>query len=236
MIDIVGLGCGPSGLLAVHGAIMAAAELDFDGLDVHIVSTKRKSPMAGAQFVHKAIPGLSLQEGAVRIGKVGTRQDYAYKVYGNPMHECSWDNYPEGWRPCWSMKEVYEELWGRYGNWVQDQVVGPKVLDEIEQTGADMLISSIPAPVLCDSGNHAFLSSEVKIVVCPSPASENFIIYDGNREHHYYRQSNMYGQAAFEYGQVGSPPAKMSAEMRLVRVMKPQGHNCDCRPLWRRVG
>jgi len=49
------LGCGPAGLMSAHAA-MVATESEAD---LAIFSTKRKSPLYGAQYLHQPIPFVS---------------------------------------------------------------------------------------------------------------------------------------------------------------------------------
>ncbi|HEY7420289.1 MAG TPA: hypothetical protein VH593_34240, partial [Ktedonobacteraceae bacterium] len=85
MIRAVVLGCGPAGLLAAHAC-------SLNGADVRIFSLKRPSYISGAQYLHQAIPGLSgAPDGDIMITKVGTREGYAKKVYGNANKATSWE-------------------------------------------------------------------------------------------------------------------------------------------------
>lgn len=231
-MKVVILGCGPAGLLAAHGASLA-----LDGqAEITIVSIKQKSVMAGAQFIHEEIPGIDVPGFAIQLLKLGTKEGYAQKVYGDPNHPCSWDNYDRGLVPAWPMKAIYEELWDRYEDKIIDMKIDRDVLDSIEDGNADYLISSIPAPTLCRLEHHSFESSAVKIVVWPESVAGAVITYNGDPNYQEYRMSFMFGQMAMEYPIHAELRSFWTLGKKVVHVEKPQSNNCTCRDQWRRVG
>lgn len=219
------LGCGPAGLLAAYGATMAGAKVD-------IFSIKKKSPMPGAQFMHREIPGLGIKRDEVKIYKRGTREGYAKKVHGSPDHPSSWDLYTNQTLECWSMSATYDELWYKFEDRILDVVIDPEVLDSIEESPAEYnrMISSIPAYTLCSEG-HTFLSEEHRISVYSRTGIEqNYIIYNGILGDEWHRSSVLQGTGFLEYG-----PGRAAPD-NAMRVLKPQSNDCDCRALWQRVG
>src|SRR3982751_4431903 len=75
------LGCGPTGLLAVHGMVRSAMSLGGIELEIRVYSTKRKSPLYGCQYLHEEIPGLNADVMNVWYGLRGSVEDYRAKVY-----------------------------------------------------------------------------------------------------------------------------------------------------------
>jgi hypothetical protein len=227
VIKAVILGCGPAGLLAAHAINLLGKA------DITIYSRKVKSPMAGAQFIHREIPGIKVPGTSVRFVHTGTESGYAMKVYGNYRHECSWDHYPEGLVPCWPMRAIYEVLWERWEDRVVDAEVTSALLDDIEVGEADILISSIPAPVLCQDEAHEFLSAKVWIKQVERQVLGNVIVYNGDMDALWYRESQMFGMHSLEYSEL--VPHEFRPE-GCVKISKPQSTNCTCRPEWKRVG
>lgn len=227
---VVILGCGPAGLLAAHAVKLAAGR----EADVRIYSFKKKSPMAGAQFVHRSIPGIPIKSSMVDFKKVGTKEGYATKVYGDPNHPCSWEEFPEGRYQCWSMKAIYDWLWDRWEDRIVDAEVTTELLDEIEDGITQLLISTVPAPILCENAQHEFASSTVRITSKRIPDHfSNLIIYNGdNSPNTFYRSSTLFGWFSLEYGATQIP----SGVWPFVDVVKPQDNDCDCRGSWMRVG
>lgn len=228
MSDVVVLGCGPAGLLAAEGARAAGAE-------VTIVSQKVKSVIAGAQFIHGPIPTIRLDPEPVTIQKRGTREGYAKKVYADPNHPVSWDNFGEkDVINAWPMKVVYERLWKRWSGKIVDKAVTPELLDWLER-GHDILVSTIPGPILCE-GEHQFVSQEIGVSVFECATNYNSVIYNGEAKVNWFRSSFLFGSHSIEYGLHKNGPAVPNAPTAARRIHKPQWTDCDCRDQWRRVG
>lgn len=219
------LGCGPAGLLARHAVAMAG----YPQADIY--SRMVKSEMPGAQYVHEHIPGTPGQraDGLIRFEKWGVKKLYAERVYGSPDAECSWDKFEEGDVQAWSMGRVYDWLWDQYEKDITDTDVNSNVVD-ILRGDYDLVISSIPAPILCDIREHRFESVGVNIApvfALPEDPRDNTIIYNGGLKGDWYRTSRIFGNASTEsrYDMLGA-----------VRGVKPLRHSCDCRPHVMRVG
>lgn len=223
MSNVAILGCGPSGLFAAH------AVAGLLGHDVTIFSIRQKSVMPGAMYLHDPIPDLTPAEpeAMVRYIKVGSKEGYAEKVYGSPDAPCSWDGFPEGELPAWSMARAYEELWRRYEHRIIDQPINGGTADRLLRMH-ELVISTIPAPALCN-GDHEFRSVEVHIEpTWPfTTKHDNTVVYNGIPKSRWYRASRLFGHEATE----SMAPVQGSQPGR-----KPLDTDCDCRPGIHRAG
>lgn len=216
------LGCGPSGLLA-------AAAAEEAGHEVTIFSRKVKSPMLGAMYVHEAIPGLDMgPEVEIMFRKEGTRQGYARKVYGAPDAPCSWDLFPEGRVIGYSMAHLYDMLWDRFVDVVQDRALMPWQLEDLPGQ-YDKVISSVPATVLCrDLHNFDRATIWVRRYDMSRRSPAPVITYNGDSSTGWYRESVLDGQVTQEFGH---PVYGATAGIKPL-----DGHGCDCRPEIARIG
>lgn len=237
------LGSGPAALLAAHASEAA-------GHDVTIFTKSRKpSPITGAQYIHEPIPGLTGEEpdGIVRFHKIGTREGYANKVYGDPFAHTSWEIFPVGFRPMWSMKKVYDRLHNEWVERMNTVDIDCTWLDYLEDK-RDMfalVISGIPCPVICRDPSHEFPSVEVLFEDHDhkdSNLGEHYIYYSGSESDPWYRSSHVGGQGWFEYGIVEGDKLLAGAtvnpaqERHLRTGYKPLNTDCNCRRRMIRVG
>lgn len=228
MKRVVVLGCGPAGLLAAHAASMA-------GADVTILSIKKPSPINGAQYLHREIPGLTHgPDGWITYTKTGDRDGYARKVYGTADIEVSWDHWDVTSQPAWSMQRIYTELWGMYEQGIVDCKINPDDLHSLEGRGHDLLITSLPLHSICEGG-HIFQSVDMYIKDgFPSDVDipMNTIVYNGHESMPWHRASNLFGFKSMEYGKM---PNGNTGHWTF-HGLKPTAHDCDCHPHWMRVG
>lgn len=223
------LGCGPAGLLSAYAAELA-------GHKAFIYSIKQKSDMPGAMYVHEAIPGImssNVRRGYVHYEKLGDKQGYAKKVYGDPNAPCSWDSFPEGRHEAWSMPDIYDILWEAYERRVTDIPISRAIVNSLSST-MDKVISTVPAPVLCQAG-HNFPSSRVVIDpqhrdVCEQ-LGDPCVIYNGQEHLDYYRTSLIFGHGATEY-----PASARMLGSRGPNGVKPLSTDCTCFPHVMRAG
>jgi len=226
------LGCGPAGLLAAYAA-------QARGCEVAIISTKVKSKIPGAVFLHEAIPGLTsvISDGSVRFIKHGTRRGYAAKVYGNMDADCSWDLFVEGVRPAWSMFKLYDELWAQFESRIHEEVINAVAVDRYLYAGFDLLISTIPAPYLCHNDEHKFDSQTIYVLdKTVDPSLENGIVYNGSFADNWYRTSKLFGAEATEATVPFDPNLISALGAKEATGYKPLKTNCDCLPQVERVG
>lgn len=221
------LGCGPSGLMAANAAAMAGAEIT-------ILSKRRKSHMNGAQYLHEPVMGMRQTPPFVINYKLdGTPEGYRYKVYGR-----GWDGTvsPEDMTAShlgWDIREAYDELWDIYSDYVQDWEATPAGIQSlVNKSEADLIVSTIPAPLLCSQG-HQFRSTRIYSTdKCWLPQGEdNFVFCNGHDSPAWYRASRIQGWENTEWPAHAKPPVTP-----LWEVVKPLSTNCDCFPMIMRAG
>lgn len=223
------LGCGPA-------ALIAAATAEAGGASVAIASLKKPSYIAGAQYLHGGVPGVTSEEPDAEVEYLmsGTREGYAERVYGDPAAPVSWDRYGDGERlPAWNMHRIYNALWKRFEKRIIDVDLrhGVGILPDT----VDRWISTVPLTVLCQNPEHSFEMQKVHIVQreCDWP-SDPFVHYngDGDDAPSWYRHSVLFGHEAFEWSdRTPKPPVE-----GLVTIKKPLRTNCDCHPHIARMG
>lgn len=233
-MKILVLGCGPAGLLAVHGAVLAHSGSE-DDLHIAVISKKQKSPMYGAQYLHQPIPGVTRSQGrSIRYRLDGGIEAYRRKVYGN-----MWDGTvsPEdltGAHMGWDIRETYDALWDRYQGLIADHDIHPSDVNRFMNSNSpDLIINSIPRDRLCYRG-HTFGFTNI-IAAGDAPdlgiklqysCPDETVICNGNDEPSWYRMSRVFGHTTVEWpGELGRVPINSAATVR-----KPTYHACDCWP------
>lgn len=228
------LGAGPAGLLAAHALVSK-------NHDVVIVSRKRKSELHGAQYLHREIPGLDLGAGlpiAYRLN--GTADAYRSKVYGAGAtlgvspEELGADHF------AWNIRLAYGKLWEMYREFISDEMLDAhRLFSLLSRLKPEFVVSSLPAPALCDKG-HSFTSQRVyaigdapeRGVYCPvKNIPLNTVVCNGEPDPSWYRASYVYGYRTAEWP-YSSPPSRW----RAAEVVKPLHNDCDCWPGVLRVG
>lgn len=233
--SVVVLGCGPAGLFAAHAVECA-------GMNVVIVSKKRKSEMFGAQYLHKPIPEVSDDTPFdVKYVLHGGVIDYRQKVYGADWRGDVSPESLEQDHQGWNIRAAYDLLWQQY----QDRIVNmtfahPSEVD-LFMTGLNPnhVISTVPAHLLCSSQEHGFQAQKVwslgdapeRGVFSPIKTELNTVECSGRKEHSWYRKSNILGFNTVEWPYNKKPPIEGVSE-----VIKPLKTNCNCRPEIHRVG
>jgi hypothetical protein len=235
---VVILGCGPAGLLAAHAVRWAGGE-------VLLVSKPGKSDLFGCQYLHAPIPGLAHfnQPGEpVRYRVNGTPEMYKEKVYGSEYRgSVSADEYGTG-EPhlAWDLRRAYDELWAVWGRRVHPFDLDSVDIDSLEKAEADLFISTVPAPVLCEKSEEHFFLRESVWAVGDAPERLQYTTYqpppftvecNGLENPRWYRAANVFGYCTVEWPGYPKPPVSGVA-----RVKKPLRTNCDCRPKWLRLG
>lgn len=226
------LGCGPAGLLSAYAA-------EQRGWDVVILSRKVKSPIPGAVFLHEPIPGLTAPtpDGVVKFVKHGNKEGYAAKVYGYMDADCSWDLFPEGERPAWSMFSLYDQLWERFHDRIADVMISTIQMVQILCGGFDVVISTIPAPFLCYNDKHTFDSRAIHVLnKTVDPSLDNAIVYNGGWDDMWYRTSKLFGAEATESTSPFDSEIIEQLGARPSNGYKPLTTDCNCYPNVARVG
>lgn len=206
------LGCGPAGLLAAHAAVR-------NGANVVIYSDKvQPSFISGAQFLHRAIPEITNAEpdAMCDFRHLGNRENYARRVYGDPLADVSWGSYAEGLHPIWNMQQAYGQLWARYAELIVVDEINPSELDIISAEN-DLVFSCIPAPALCrHTPKCRFIRQDVWIL----PTDNHFevrecsITYNGSMTGLWYRWSSLFGNIFYEYSLEVKNATKISKPLR----------------------
>jgi hypothetical protein len=230
------LGCGPSGLLAAHACASR-------GIEFVIFSKKVPSILGGAQFGHITIPGLTSEEpeAMLRYEVYGDSETYRQKVYGDaPVPFVSMEMVKDGMEvPAWNLRGLYEELWEKYSNRITNVLLDPLTVEKITDGLFGIIFSSVPLPIICwtrvdPMKSHAFRQQTIRVYneALNGNLRENTIVYDGTRDHSYYRMSLLFGTGSTEWG-ASSPTPPLP---NLKTINKPVATNCDCHPHVTRIG
>lgn len=227
-MKILILGSGPAGLLAAHAASFAP------GAEVKIVSKGQPSELFGCQYLHGPIPGLDLRTTSVRYQLEGTVADYAAKVYGSARTtQAVSPAVLKGLHPAWDIRQAYAELCERYFSEVQAVELTPETINELfTHLDPDLVISSIPAVVLCQQQEHAFTSQTCWALgdapernqFVPVPCPEDTVVCNGTADTGWYRVSNVFGYRTAEWPGLRPKPPLAG----VVPFHKPLATTCDC--------
>lgn len=231
------LGCGPAGMFATHALVES-------GWDVVVMSKKRRSHMFGAQYLHMPIPGLPERPFEVDYQLRGTADEYARKVYDGHAVPFTSPERLLGLRRAWDIRSPYIVAYDWYSSLIVD--TGPigheYVKTYVDLKAYDLVLSTMPATVLCGNPYHAFESQEIYAIgdaperssyapyVCP----DNTVVCNGNPSPAWYRAARILGYATMEWPGNKKPPIK-----EVSKVTKPIGTNCDCfkdKGKWYRLG
>lgn len=194
--------------------------------------------MYGAQYLHSEIPGLTDGSAPFKVEYRldGSLDDYLWKVYGDTIPDRSAITVESlvGTYDAWDIRYAYRAAFHKYLPSINNHHIGPDtVYDILSAHRPDLLISTIPAPVLCtQKERHAF---DVRKVWAIGDAPErgtfaprfgigqNVIQYNGDRDTGWYRASSISGYEAVEWPGRRKPPIP-----NVVEVDKPVGTTCDC--------
>jgi hypothetical protein len=173
----------------------------------------KPSRIGGAQFLHRHIPYLNTMEpeALAEFRHMGTAAGYAKKVYGDPFAETSWEAYPTGLVPIWSMQKAYDLLFRRYRSHMIKREIDIAALYRLKE---NWIFSCIPAPALCeDHPRCQFVRQDVWIVDAPA-AQEHTVVYNGYDGFSWYRYSSLFGNAFYEYPMPRTGSFKISKPLR----------------------
>lgn len=230
------LGAGPAGLMAAQ----AVALQENTALAI-FSATDQPSKLGGAQFLHRAIPGINKKEPdtVITYRVRGDEPTYRRKVYGDKeVPFTSFSNVTDGDRqPAWNLIQTYEKLWDKFADNITVGPISASWFDNPWVADFSHVFSSIPLPAICRAQAgaipeyHHFHSQEVHICVnrfgeCPPDT----IVYDGNPTHRFYRQSLIFGVPGTEWS--SNPPPIPG----IVKDNKPIATDCNCHPNVTRVG
>lgn len=234
------LGCGPAGLLAAHAVRQSTGEMPT----IMSKPPVRKSEMYGAQYLHKPIPALKNGAGSMPVTidytLWGDVEAYRTKVYGDtPVDSVSPEDYTEP-HDAWDIRLAYNELWQEFWDHIEPRDLKAATSGQLADlfNGYDLVVSSIPKPMICKAG-HQFASESIwaigdapeRGVKCPVRVAHNTVVCNGDPEPAWYRASNVFGYCTVEYPGGSQPPYPGAAS-----VEKPLRNNCDCWPNVLHVG
>lgn len=212
------LGCGPAGLIAAHAAVT-------QGADILILSKNRKSFMKGAQYLHQPILGVPATMFQVDYQLWGTGPGYREKIYGRKWDGVVSPDELVGFHNAWDIRETYDALWEMYKGAIVDwEASFGSLVQHIGHNKPDLVVSSIPRPLLCHDG-HTFRATSVwSSDTCWLPQDqENVVVCNGESSPAWYRASRINGFENTEWPQNAKPPVTP-----LWDVHKPIDHNCNC--------
>lgn len=228
------LGIGPSGLAA------AMAVFNAGGRPTLLAKRLEPSHLFGCQYLHAPIPGYeSVATANVNYIAIGSPEQYREKVYGKGWRgKVSPEDF-SGRHQAWDIRETYSRMYADLQlHWAADFI--PASIDadwaQIQKPaldGFDAVISTIPAPALCNAG-HMFRSHNVFAAGDRKADSEapfppnNTVVCDGTDEHLWYRFARVFGYSTMEWAR--------APHRGLAQVQKPLSTNCDCFPDTIRAG
>jgi len=229
MKSVAILGCGPAGMLAAHAA-------ERVGWEPYIYSHKVKSRIPGSQYLHQPIPGATQQypENTVQYMRMGNEQDYAMKVYGDPSRPTGWEHYDKKY-PSWNVPKMYDLLWNRFENRVNDCELGDFERVREIALGHDIVITTLPAQVLCHKQQeHKFDGVPYWIKELELNAIDvhrDVVVYNGLPFDRWYRWSILGGRHSIEScDPIFSDGEGVTAGTKAVWT------TCDCWPTFIRAG
>lgn len=237
MMKVLILGCGPAGLFA-------ASAIRDKGHEVVIASKPRKSFMNGAQYLHRPIPGLSTEHFEITYKLIGSTEGYRAKVYGEDSDIDVSPDSLAGTHKAWDIREAYDAAWFEFGSEVLSWDFRPdRSIDRMASAiNPDVVISTIPAKLLCRNPEHEFESAQVWSTDSVEriggfserngqPAIDNLVLCSGMPDDWWYRASRIQGYENTEY-----PAAIQPRNPRRWIVEKPIKTDCDCYPGIERLG
>jgi hypothetical protein len=214
-----------------------------------IYSRKVKSVIPGSQHLQAAIPGVTSQypEEACLFVRIGTAEQYAQKVYGDPDRRTGWEAY-HGVFPSWRVQTMYDSLWEQFKDVIVDAEINQETLKGLSDT-YPLVIATIPAGVLCcqDAGvhprvstahsgkpvpGHSFESVPYWIKPMPTPEVDDHrevVVFNGLPQDWWYRWSILGGKCSIE-------SSHFIEGDDVVGGVKAIGNNCDCWPNIVRAG
>ena len=196
------LGCGPAGLMAAHAVVTIAGERGVS-IDLAIFSRKQPSPLFGAQYLHKPIPGIYCGDSRlVEYRLQGTPDDYKRKVYGRMWDgSVSPEDLAEQHR-AWDIRETYRQLWMMYSDFITDTELDPAGAGMLAER-ADWTFNSVPRDALCHAG-HNFAHTQI-VAAGDAPALgidlarsgfrciDESVVCNGLEHPSWYRMSRVFG-------------------------------------------
>lgn len=232
MTQVAILGAGPAGLLA-------ALAVEQSGHRPTIFAKGEPSKMFGAMYLHRAIPGLhegDSPEFEITVIKTGSREGYAYNVYGKQDAACSWEKFDSGVTFGWDLKKAYEQLWDRYERFIRPFEINDKHMGSI-CSNYPLVLNSIPAKSLCIR-DHEFAKQDIWVVhgdgsghLIPNVNDDNMMYYNGVPWDGSF-DSDAYQAQGMEPIELGPPYMKGHDWYRFSQINKYQAWEYSREPAW----
>ena len=220
------IGCGPAGLLAALAVEEAGHEPD-------LISRKQKSIIGGAQYIHESIPWLTdgMHSEEVTTVKLGTREGYAFKVYGDASAKVELGSLQRADTGLADGPAVSEVVGPILEPCARHHGRAPRVGARLMQ---DMIICSAPRWSVCRAPDvHEFHRQTIYLGHTQSiRLPENTIMYSGRAMDNWTRISNLFGANSVEWSDASWEPDHRP----VIAGAKPLGHTCDCHPEVKFVG
>lgn len=203
--------------------------------------------MRGAQYLHRPIHGLTGSSFEVEYQLKGSVDGYRDKVYGDMGDILVSPETLVGTAPAWDIREAYDNAWELYGNKVVDvdfeQMGDPDGFLKNLDDSFDIVISTIPATVLCRNNSHRFYSQKVWVtenlkslgefeLAADDTLRDNLVVCSGDPDDWWYRQSRIHGWENTEFPHNQKP----NFGGKVHELSKPLRHTCTCHPEIVRMG
>jgi hypothetical protein len=222
-------GSGPTGLA------VAFTVQRMGGLPFIFSRTDDPSQLYGCQYLHGLVlpPSAKIRQARVDYRLNGTAEDYRRKVYGDDWHGKVSPEDLVGEHEAWDLRQTYSILHGRFAPRIIKADIDPLWISDnkADLSRFSLVISTIPASVLCHGISHKFYSHDIWAAGnrYSEKTNDNFVICDSTEEP-WYRYSCVFGYTTTEWA------TQPSDIMKAVRVRKPLRTDCDCFPEIIRMG
>ena len=238
-MSVAVLGAGPVGLMAAWAA-------ERNGHEVIVYSNSPSpSKVNPDMYLQRPLPDLpghdpGQPDAVVEYIQWGTKEGYALRCYGDPKAPVSWDEIKWGYGDAWWLDDVYALLWEHFVDRIRLHDASYLSLGEVQRAHS-LVMSTLPAPVLC-GGGHLFSHIDTVLVRSKQSAEyttrdRNEMVYNGDLTYQskWFRHSRLRGWRTFEYA--GFVPAEeLGMNPILLPGKKLTGNNCTCNPRIERVG
>lgn len=218
---VVVIGAGPAGLAAAHAAVGLGAE-------VKVIAPKRKTPQRGPLLLQRPLPGVTHDHPDGYIKQIvigGGILDYRYKLYGDVNVNINGNVLQEGYH-AWNLSEVYDDLWGRYSELIENRSISSRELSTLLPAPNDLVVSTAPLDRMCGMPrHHEFRTKAVAITDGASypDQPDNTIIFNAGEDEHWVRSSRIFGNEMTEW------PVRYAPENSNL-IKKPISSTCNCFP------
>ena len=239
------LGCGPSGLLAVHTCRQ-------NGIPAFAFSKgAEKSVIYGAQYLIKPVGGVTFSQSMIshKLRPSATMQEYLAKTHGEYLShdqiKQEFQHFDISEHAGWDIRKAYKRLWYLYGSYVRplNLVVPVKrghaidsFLNHIDVSQFSLVISTVPRKLWRQPGDEfvysqGWATSGTLADTITLGFPNNHVAYDGSGDVHWNRASRIFGFSTVEWPwNNGNLPPYGNEESRaqIAKIVKPLRHKVSC--------